>query len=61
MSKEVRTPPRWVFALLAAGGLLASGVYIGIMSVEGASGARLLQAAGYGALGLVMFWGALKS
>jgi hypothetical protein len=61
MSKEVKKFPRWIFVLLAAGGLLASGIYIGIMSVEGVSSTRLLQAGGYGALGLVMYWGALKS
>lgn len=55
-----RSFPRWLFAILAVGGLLASGVYLGIMSVEGFTGMRLAQVAGYGALGLLMFWGALS-
>ena len=52
--------PRWLFAILATGGLVASGIFIGIMSVEGFTGVRLLQAAGFGILGLLMFWGALS-
>ena len=53
--------PKWLFAIIAAGGLLACGIYIGIMSVEGFSGMRLAQAAGFGILGLIMFWGAIQS
>ena len=52
--------PRGLFAIFAIGGLLASGIYLGIMSVEGFTGTRLAQAAGFGALGLLMFWGALS-
>ena len=50
--------PRWLFAILAIGALLASGVFVGIMSVAGLTAVRIAQAAGYGLLGLVMFWGA---
>ncbi len=53
-----RSFPRWLFAIIAIGGLLASGIYIGIMSVEGFVGMHLAQAAGFGLLGLIMFWGA---
>lgn len=56
-----RAFPRWIFAIIAAGGLLAAGIFIGIMSVEGVSGLRLAQAAGFGLMGLVTFWGALQS
>jgi hypothetical protein len=52
--------PRWLFTILAIGGLLASGIYIGIMSVQGFSGMRLAQAVGFSILGLLMFWGALS-
>lgn len=52
--------PRWLFAILAIGGLLASGIYFGIVSVEGFTGIRLAQAAGFGIFGLVMFWGAIQ-
>lgn len=51
--------PRWLFAILAIGGLLASGIYLGIMSVEGFAGMRIVQAIGFGVLGLIMFWGAV--
>jgi hypothetical protein len=53
--------PRWLFALLAIGGLLACGIYIGIMSVEGFAGLHLAQAVGFGLVGLLMFWGAIQS
>ena len=52
--------PRWLFAIIAIGGLLASGIYLGIMSVEGFTSMRFAQAAGFGILGLVMFWGAIQ-
>lgn len=52
--------PRWLFAIIAVGGLLASGIYIGIISVEGFTSLRFAQAAGFGLMGLVMFWGALQ-
>ena len=50
--------PWWLFAIIAVGALLASGIYLGIMSVEGSTGLRLAQAIGFGLLGLIMFWGA---
>lgn len=50
--------PWWLFALISVGALLASGIQIGILSVEGLTAIRLLQAVGFGLLGLVMFWGA---
>ena len=56
-----RSFPRQLFALLAVSGLVACGIFIGIMSIEGASGLRLAQAGGFGLMGLAMFWGALKS
>ena len=52
--------PRWLFAIIAIGGLLASGIFLGIVSVEGFTGMRLAQAAGFGILGLIMFWGAIQ-
>jgi hypothetical protein len=50
--------PWWVFGLIAVGALVASGINVGIMSVEGTSGMRIVQALGFGVLGLTMFWGA---
>jgi hypothetical protein len=57
---EKRIFPRWVFAILAVGGLLAAGIFMGIMSVEGFSGLRFAQATGFSIFGLLMFWGALS-
>lgn len=51
--------PRWLFSILAIGGLLAAGIFIGIMSVEGLTGLRFIQAARFSIFGLLMFWGAL--
>jgi hypothetical protein len=53
--------PWWLFAVIAVGALLASGIYLGIMSVEGPTAARIAQAAGFGLLGLIMLWGATGS
>jgi hypothetical protein len=53
--------PWWLFAVIAVGGLLASGIYLGIMSVEGPTSARIIEAAGFGLLGLIMLWGATHS
>jgi len=52
--------PKWIFAILAIGGLLASGIFLGIMSVEGFTNMRLAQAMGFGLMGLIMFWGAIS-
>lgn len=58
---EKATFPRWIFAIIAIGGLIASGIYVGIISAEGFTNLRMIQALGFGLLGLVMFWGALHS
>lgn len=58
---EKQSFPRGLFAILAIGGLMASGIYLGIMSIEGLTNVRLAQAAGFGIMGLIMFWGALHS
>jgi hypothetical protein len=50
--------PWWLYALIAIGALLASGIYLGILSVEGCTGLRMVEAAGFGLLGLIMLWGA---
>jgi hypothetical protein len=53
--------PKWLFAIIAIGGLVACGIFLGIMSVEGVTGMRLVQTAGFGIMGLLMFWGAIQS
>ena len=50
-------PPRWVFAILTAGAFLASGVYLGMIRVEGATTGDVIRAAAFGALGLLTLWG----
>ena len=57
--RVVRQPPRWLFTILTVGALLASGIYIGMIHVEGASTGHIVRAAGYGVFGLLMLWGAL--
>ena len=53
--------PWWLFAVIAVGALLASGIYLGIMSVEGPAPGRIVQAVAFGLLGLFMLWGATHS
>jgi hypothetical protein len=59
-NSEKHTFPRWIFAVIAIGGLMASGIYLGIISVEGVTSIRLVEAIGFGLLGLIMFWGAIQ-
>ena len=56
-----RSSLRWLFAVLTIGGLVSCGIFIGIMSIEGITSMRLVQALGFAALGLVMLWGAIHS
>lgn len=51
--------PWWLFAVVAIGALIASGIYIGIMSVEGVKDNHLIKVSIFGVLGLLMFWGAI--
>ena len=53
--------PKWLFAIIAIGALIACGIFIGILSVEGFTILRSIQAVGFGILGLIMFWGAIQS
>ncbi len=52
--------PRWGFALLAAGGFWASGLYAGIARAGDASTKVLVGAIGFGLMGLAMLWGAVS-
>lgn len=51
--------PRWLFTILAVGGLLVSGIYIGMMRLEGAATGQVVRAIAYGVFGLLMLWGAV--
>ncbi len=58
-NQGIRTLPRWMFTILAMGAIWASGIYLGIMSIEGTSNAHLVRVIGFGAIGLLMAWGAI--
>lgn len=47
-------PPRWVFTVIMAGALIACGVYLGMMRIEGASTGNVVRAAGFALLGALM-------
>jgi len=53
--------PRWIFAMIATGALIACGIFIGRVACEGFSTMRGIQILGFGVLGELMFYGALKS
>ena len=55
--KMNRKLPDWVIGFLAIGCLVASGIHLGIASVEGLSANSIIKAIGYGVVGLVMFIG----
>ncbi len=56
---NVTPPPRWLFTILACGGLWASGVYLGLTMGGAATTGTVIKLVLYGAFGLVMLWGAL--
>ena len=56
-AKPDRKFPRLIFAVISIGALIASGIFLGIMTVEGYSTIRLVSALGFAGLGLVLFWG----
>ena len=52
--------PSLLFGILAAGGLLASGIYLGMMRFGGATTGHVVRATVFGVFGLLMLWGAIK-
>ncbi len=58
-NRIARIPPRWFFAILAAGGFLASGIYLGMIRAEDATTGHIVRGTAYGLLGLLMMWGVL--
>jgi hypothetical protein len=56
---NVTPPPRWLFTILAGGGLWASGLYLGLTMGGEASTGTVLKLTLYGIFGLVMLWGAV--
>jgi hypothetical protein len=59
--KEKQIFPLWLFSILSICGLMASGIFIGKISVGEYSSIHLTKAIGFGFLGLLMFWGVLTS
>ncbi len=57
-NKNSYATPRWLFAVIAIGAFIAMGIYIGIMSVEGATNNHLIKVSAFGIVGILMFWGA---
>ena len=57
--RRVNLPPRWLFAIVAAGAFVACGIYLGMMRVEGLSTGDTIRAGAFGVLGLLMLWGVL--
>lgn len=57
---RAKTLPRWIFTLLAIGGAWASGIYLGKITIEGASTGLLILAIGFGLMSFLMAWGALS-
>ena len=57
--KQAKALPRWIFTLLAIGGALASGIYLGKITIEGVSTGLLIPVVGFGIMVFLMAWGAL--
>jgi hypothetical protein len=57
---RVRSLPRWMFLLLCIGGSWASGIYLGKISIEGATTGNLIPMICFGILGLIMAFGAVS-
>ena len=55
---RARIPPRWIFLLLSVGGTWASGIYLGKITIEGASIGLLIPMISFGVMSLIMVWGA---
>lgn len=56
---RVRKFPQWGFVLLSIAGSWASGIYLGRVSIEGASVSDLLRVVAFGAFSLLMACGAI--
>jgi|AntAceMinimDraft_16_1070373.scaffolds.fasta_scaffold03856_3 hypothetical protein len=59
MKRKVTAMPKWLFAVLATGMLVASGLYIGMIRVQGPATAHLARAVGFGVAGVLMLCGAV--
>ncbi|NIM95008.1 MAG: hypothetical protein GTO18_15010 [Anaerolineales bacterium] len=57
---RIQVPPRWMLLLLSIGGAWASGIYLGKITIEGASTSLLVPMICFGAMALIMGWGAIS-
>lgn len=57
---RVRSLPRWTFLLLCIGGSWASGIYLGKITIEGATTEFLIPMICFGIMGLIMAFGAVS-
>jgi hypothetical protein len=57
--RSLRTPPRLLFAILAMGGFIACGIYLGMIRAGEMATGHIIRAAGFGLLGVLMMWAAL--
>lgn len=57
---RIRIPPRWMFLLLSIGGAWASGIYLGKITIEGASTGLLIPLISFGLMAFLMAWGAIS-
>ena len=52
-------PPAWFFSILAVGGFIACGIYLGILKSEGISLEHVIRSIVFGMFGILMQWGVL--
>jgi len=52
---EKRTPPKWFYSIIAVTALIACGIYLGMIRVEGSTAGNVIRAAGFGVIGLATF------
>ena len=57
--RSPRTPPRLLFAILAVGGFIACGIYLGMIRAGGLTTGYIIRAAIFGLFGILMMWGVL--
>lgn len=57
--RSLRTPPRLLFAILAVGGFIACGIYLGMIRAGESTTGHIIRAASFGLFGVLMMWGVL--
>ena len=57
--RSLQTPPRLLFAILAVGGFIACGIYLGMIRAGQTAPGHIILAAIFGVFGILMMWGVL--